>query len=70
MEHEGIILVNSPITTFQQSLTHSALLDSWHSPKKSLYWVTVIARVCWSPAPPTLIAHIMVRQNMSAWSKG
>ena len=25
MGPEGIILVNSPITTFQQSLTHSAL---------------------------------------------
>ena len=25
MEPGGIILVNSPITTFQQSLTHSAL---------------------------------------------
>ena len=25
MEPEGIILVNSPITTFQQSLTHSAV---------------------------------------------
>ena len=27
MGPEGIILVNSPITTFQQSLTHSALGD-------------------------------------------
>ena len=26
MGHEGIILVNSPITTFQQSLTHSAII--------------------------------------------
>ena len=26
MEPEGIILVNSPITTFQQSLTHSAMI--------------------------------------------
>ena len=26
MGPEGIILVNSPITTFQQSLTHSALM--------------------------------------------
>ena len=25
MGHEGIILVNSPISTFQQSLTHSAM---------------------------------------------
>ena len=25
MEPEGIILVNFPITTFQQSLTHSAM---------------------------------------------
>ena len=26
MGPEGIILVNSPITTFQQSLTHSAMI--------------------------------------------
>ena len=29
MGHEGIILVNSPISTFQQGLTHSGMSKTW-----------------------------------------
>ena len=40
MGHEGIILVNSPISTFQQSLTHSAVAFQ-HNRGKCRYGGTV-----------------------------
>ena len=63
MEPEGIIWVNSPITTFQQSLTHSALVVSYqHSYKqivedkmhniffsKLCNWITEDYEQCYNP---------------------
>ena len=48
MGHEGIILVNSPISTFQQSLTHSALFKRCSSSTVYILWVFPILWSAWN----------------------
>ena len=49
MGHEGIILVKPPITTFQQSLTHSALICEHNVTVKTRSGDEVLAS--WSIGP-------------------
>ena len=66
MGPEGIILVNSPITTLQQSLTHSAMDQNWNLRSSSVSYMCVNALR--SPSKPFLMIEWGTALEHTWWS--